>query len=72
MNSDDTDAQWGIDEHRHPGVDTVQLIDQVRNPASVIEVGMGEKQVVAVSFSDRMGQSIVIGRFNIVCFLNYV
>jgi len=113
-------------------------IDQVRDPADVIDVGMGEKQKVDLCqrhrelveghlrimalgnaavhqdgdaaaavvrlkldqvagagnagfsaqmgdgdgfwdhgvatgvFSDRMGQSATIGRFNIVCFLNYV
>jgi len=29
----DLDAQRGVDEHRHPGVDAVQFIDQFLGPA---------------------------------------
>jgi hypothetical protein len=34
--------------------------------------GFWDHGVATGVFSDRMGQSVTIGRFNIVCFLNYV
>jgi hypothetical protein len=33
--------------------------------------GFWDHGVATGVFSDRMGQSVTIGRFNIVCFLNY-